>query len=82
MTKTERNKNGVIGITKQVSLIDKKIGSYKEHFINEYFGYTVKLSNGAIRIPRKTAEDYEVQKGIVTPERIKKIAETYRHKEI
>lgn len=78
MTKTERNKNGVIGITKQVSLIDKKIGSYKEHFINEYFGYTVKLSNGAIRIPRKTAEDYEVQKGIVTTERIKKIAETYQ----
>ncbi|MDE1206887.1 hypothetical protein [Tenacibaculum larymnensis] len=82
MTKTEMNKKGVIGITKQASLIDKNIGLYKEHFINEDFGYTVRLSNGAIEVPRKTAEDYEVQKGIVTPERIKKIAETYRHKEI
>lgn len=79
MTKTDRNKRGVMDVTHQVSLIDKNIGSYKEHFINEDFGYTVKLSNGVIRISRKIAEDYEVQKGIVTPERIKKIAETYQN---
>ncbi|WP_394420860.1 hypothetical protein [Tenacibaculum mesophilum] len=82
MTKTENNRKVVIGITQQASLIDKNIGSYKEHFINEHFGYTVKLSNGAIRIPRKTAEDYEVQKGIVTNERIKEIAKTYTYQEI
>lgn len=82
MIKTENNKKGVIGITKQASLIDKNIGSYKEHFINEYFGYTVKLSNGVISIPRKIAEDYEVQKGIVTPKRIKEIAKTYTYQEV
>ncbi|WP_428740507.1 hypothetical protein [Tenacibaculum sp.] len=79
MTKTDRDIKGVMGITHEASLIDKKIGSYKEHFINEYFAYTVKLSNGAICIPRKMAEDYEVQKGIVTLERIKEVAETYKN---
>ncbi|GFD83135.1 hypothetical protein MHM83_09585 [Tenacibaculum sp. Mcav3-52] len=82
MIKTEKNSKGVIGITQQASLIDKNIGSYKEHFINEHFGYTVKLSNGVICIPRKIAEDYEVQKGIVTNERIKEIAKTYTYQEI
>lgn len=78
MTKTDRNTNGVISVTGLAREINPEIGSYQEHYINESFGFSVRLSNGAINMSIEVAQDYEAQPSSVTPERIEKVANTYR----
>lgn len=78
MTKTDKCKRGVISITNLAREINPEIGSYQEHFINELFGFSVRLSNGAISMSIEVAEDYEVQPSSVTQERIEKVANSFR----
>lgn len=77
MEKTIKNTNGVISVGFEARIYNPAIGSYREHFINERFGYTVRLSNGRIEISMEIAEDYEVQPSSVSSDRIAKVAETY-----
>jgi len=78
MERTTQNKRGVMALTSLVRVANSKIGDYQEHFINEDFGFSVRLSNGAIRMSREVAEDYESQPSSVTRDRINKIANTFR----
>jgi hypothetical protein len=78
MEKTNLNTRGVSALTSLARLTNPIIGTYQEHFINEDFGFTVRLSNGAIRMSKEVAEDYELQPSSVTQDRIDKIANTYR----
>jgi hypothetical protein len=78
MTKTDKYRNGVISVTGLARIVNPEIGSYIEHYINEGFGFSVKLSNGAINMSIEVAQDYEAQPSSVTPERIEKVATTFR----
>ncbi len=78
MTKTDKYRNGVIGVTNLARIVNPEIGSYQEHYINEGFGFSVRLSNGAINMSIEVAQDYEAQQSSVTPDRVEKIANTYR----
>jgi hypothetical protein len=81
MTKTDKYRNGVISVTGLARTVNPEIGSYIEHYINlinEGFGFSVKLSNGAINMSIEVAQDYEAQPISVTPERIEKVAATFR----
>jgi hypothetical protein len=78
MTKTDEYRNGVIAVTSLARTINSEIGSYQEHFINESFGFSVRLSNGAINMSVEVAQDYEAQPSSVTIERIENVAKTFR----
>ena len=73
------NINGVMGVTSLARNVNSEIGFYQEHFINESFVYSVRLSdNGAINMSREISQDYERQPSSVTDDRIKEVASTYR----
>ena len=78
MVKTTANAAGVMGVTSLARTLNTQIGSYQEHYLNDDFGYSVRLSNGAIRMSREIAEDFETMKSSVTNDRVQKVAETYR----
>ena len=80
MTKTDKYRNGVIGVTFLSRAINPEIGSYQEHYLDGSFTLSVKLTNGAINISEEVAHDYEVQPSSLTPDRIKKVANTFRKK--
>ena len=78
MEKSNEYRSGVMGVTSLARTMNPEIGSYQEHFINESFGFSVRLSNGAINMSREVAQDYEAQPSSVTPDRIEKVANTFR----
>ena len=78
MVKTTANTAGVMGVTSLARTLNTQIGSYQEHFLNEDFGYSVRLSNGAIRMSKEIAKDFETMKSSVTNDRVQRVAETYR----
>jgi hypothetical protein len=77
MQKTNAHTNGVIGMTFLARLINPEIGSYQEHYINELFNFTVKLSNGTINLTIEDAQDYEARPSSVTFDRYKIVANTF-----
>ena len=79
MTETNSYKSGVIGVTSLARIVNPEIGSYQEHFINDSFGFFVRLSNGAINMSVEIAQDYETQPSSVTPDRVVKVANSFRN---
>jgi hypothetical protein len=78
MTKTDKNRNGVIGVTNLARNVNPDIGYYQEHYINEGFGFSVRLSNGAINMSIEVAQDFEAHQSSVTPDRVEIVAKTFR----
>ncbi|MBI2284117.1 MAG: hypothetical protein HYU71_10440 [Bacteroidetes bacterium] len=78
MTKTTQYQSGVMAVTSLARTINPEIGAYQEHFINESFGFSVRLSNGAINMSVEVAQDYEAQPSSVTQDRIERVAKTFR----
>ena len=78
MKKTNAHTNGVTGVTFLARTINPEIGSYEEHYINESFNFTVKLSNGAINMSIEVAQDYEARPSSVTFDRYEIVAKTFR----
>jgi len=77
MNKTNEYTNGVIGVISLARTINPNIGSYQEHFINERFGFTIRLSNGRIEMSMEVAQDYEAQPSSVTADRVERVAKTF-----
>ncbi|MHB8260512.1 MAG: hypothetical protein ACYDCN_09505 [Bacteroidia bacterium] len=78
MTKTNQYQNGVIAVTSLARTVNPEIGTYQEHFVNENFVFSVRLSNGAINMSVEVAQDYEAQPSSVTTDRIENVAKTFR----
>jgi hypothetical protein len=78
MEKTNQYQRGVVEVINLARSINSDIGSYQEHFINERFGFTVRLSNGRIEMSLEVAQDYEAQPSSVTIDRIERVAATFR----
>lgn len=78
MTKTTKYQDGVKAVISLVKLINSEIGDYQEHFVNESFIFSVKLTNGAINMSVEVAQDYEAQPISVTQDRLEKVAKTFR----
>ncbi|MBP5982258.1 MAG: hypothetical protein KA734_00940 [Fluviicola sp.] len=78
MTKTTKYQDGVMAVISLVKLINSEIGDYQEHFVNESFIFSVKLTNGAINMSVEVAQDYEAQPSSVTQDRLEKVAKTFR----
>jgi len=79
MKETKRNSKGIIGILNRARLYNSEIGDYVEHFINEQFNYSVRLTNGRIIIPLAMAQDQEFQPAIITEERLQRLANTFQN---
>lgn len=77
MQKTTNNTSGVMGVLGLARQLNPVIGSYQEHYINEGFGYTVKVSNGGVRMSVEIAQDYEAMPSSVTLERVKPVADSF-----
>ena len=77
MEKTKSHTNGVIGIIFLAQKVNPEIGSYEKHYINEYFNFTVKLSNGTINMTLEDAQDYEARPNSVTFDRYEIVAKTF-----
>jgi hypothetical protein len=78
MTKTTKYQDGVMAVISLVKLINSEIGDYQEHFVNESFIFSVKLTNGVINMSVEVAQDYEAQPSSVTQDRLEKVAKTFR----
>lgn len=78
MTKTGKHKIGVVGVISLARKIESEIGLYQGHYINEHFGFTVRLSNGLIKMSSEIAHDYETQQSSVTVDRLEKVARTFK----
>jgi hypothetical protein len=78
MQKTTQNTNSVMAVTSLARTVNPEIGLYQEHYVNESFGFSVRLSNGAINMSVEVAQDYEAQPSSVTPDRIANVAKTFR----
>jgi uncharacterized protein YpmS len=78
MEKTTRNKAGVKGITSLAEKLNSKIGAYEEHYFNDNFDYTVKLSNGSITRSTKIAQDFETMPKNISEDRVKAVANTFQ----
>jgi hypothetical protein len=78
MQKTNQYQGGVMGITNLARSINHEIGNYVEHYINEMFGISVKLSNGAINMTIEIAQDFEANPNSIDSIRIENISKTFR----
>jgi len=77
MQKTTQYQMGVIGITNLAKVINPEIGNYVEHYINEMFGISVKLSNGAINMSVEIVQDFEANPNTIDSIRIEKVAKSF-----
>ncbi len=78
MERTNQNSKGVRDILGRARQYNHDIGDYIEHFINERFAFTVRLSNGRIEIPMEMAQDQEAMPSSVSEERIRIIASRFQ----
>ncbi len=78
MQKTTQHQRGVMGITNLARSINPEIGNYVEHYINEMFGISVKLSNGAISMSVELAQDFEANPNSIDSIRIENVSKTFR----
>jgi hypothetical protein len=77
MDKTSKHTTGIIGIINRARIYNSEIGYYREHFVNEKFGYTISLNNGRLEMSIEISSDYEIQPESVSEERIKRVAKTF-----
>lgn len=78
MQKTNQYQSGVQGIIIRARQYNPNIGDYIEHFVNESFNFTVKLSNGRINISSNTAQDQEAMPTSISEDRIRQIANKFQ----
>jgi hypothetical protein len=67
-----------MAVTSLARTLNPKIGDYQELFINEDFGFSIRLSNGSINISLEVAQDYEAQPSSVTHDRIERVVNSFR----
>lgn len=77
MQKTTQYQTGVIGVTNLARAHNPEMGIYVEHYINDMFGISVKLSNGAINMSVEIAQDFEANPSSINSNRIEQIAKTF-----
>ena len=77
MQKTNDYSHGVKSLVSMAQKINPEIGSYQEHFINESFDFTVKLSNGRLNVSRVAAQDFEAQPNSISEGQIRRIADSF-----
>lgn len=78
MQKTNQYQSGVQGIIIRARQYNPNIGEYVEHFDNESFNFTVRLSNGRVNISSNTAHDQETMPTSISEERIRQIANKFQ----
>jgi hypothetical protein len=78
MQKTTQYQRGVMGITNLSRSNNPEIGNYVEHYINEMFVISVKLSNGAINMTVEIAQDFEANPNSIDSIRIENVSKTFR----
>ena len=74
MQKTNQHNSGVRGILIRSRQYNPEIGNYIEHYENERFSFTVRLSNGRIEIPKEIAHDQETMSSSISEKTIQNIA--------
>jgi len=58
----------------ELRVYNHSIGSYNKSMLTDSFEYSVKLSNGLIRLPMELVDDYEKVPGGIRPDRFKSAA--------
>jgi hypothetical protein len=81
MQKTTQYQKGVIGVTNLARVLNPEIGNYVEHYTNEMFDISVKLSNGGLSMTIEIAQDFEANPKSVDTSRIENIAKTFSSKQ-
>jgi translation initiation factor RLI1 len=79
MNKSDKYTAGVYGVVSRASAYNSDIGSYVEHFINEDFKFSVRLSNnGAVTMSVEIAQDQETAPNSISEDRIQAVANSFR----
>lgn len=80
MEKTSQYSNGVRGILTRARRYNPEIGNHIEHFINERFSFTIRLSNGRIEMPMEMAQDLETMPSSITEDSIRNLSTRFQSK--
>jgi hypothetical protein len=67
----------IIPLLDELRKYNHSIGSYEKSIMTESFDYSVKLSNGLIRLPEELVHDYENSPGTIILDRIKSAASNF-----
>jgi hypothetical protein len=78
MKKTDVYINAVKGVAHLAWTNNPEIGLYQEHYLNDSFNFSVKLTNGVIDMSIEIVQDYEARPSSVTSDRIDTVVQTFR----
>jgi len=78
MKKTDVYINAVKGVAHLAWTNNPEIGFYQEHYLNDSFNFSVKLTNGIINMSIEIVQDYEARPSSVTSDRIDTVVQTFR----
>jgi len=70
----DEKKTAILAILDQLRLYKPAIGSYVISIYTTDFDYSVKLSNGRIRLPEELVDDFEQAPGFIFAERFRTVA--------
>lgn len=77
MVKTEKYRESVMSITRFCKHINREIGIYQSHFLSKDLTFTVKLTNGTLKIPLSLAADFDKANVNLITEHLLKAASSF-----
>jgi len=82
MGKKEKYKDSVIAITNFCRILNRKIGTYRMHYLTEDYYITVELDNGTLKIPLHPAADFDTATTSHTSHLILNAASSFKPKDL
>ncbi|MGZ3813583.1 MAG: hypothetical protein ACXVA0_17765 [Mucilaginibacter sp.] len=73
----DKKRHVIVPLLDELRLYNHSIGSYDKSMLTDSFDYSVKLSNGLMRLPMELVDDFEISRGAITPSRFKSAALTF-----
>jgi hypothetical protein len=70
----DEKRHVIMPLLDELRIYNHSIGSYDKSMFTDSFDYSVKLSNGLIRLPMELVDDYEKVPGGIKPDRFKSAA--------
>jgi len=70
----DEKRHVIMPLLDELRIYNHSIGSYDKSMLTDSFDYSVKLSNGLIRLPMELVDDYEKVPSGIKPDRFKSAA--------
>jgi hypothetical protein len=77
LVKTDKYKKGILLLSKHLSQMDKRFGSYEEHYIVDTGHFKVRFTQGAFMVTLELARLYESGQARLLKQEVQKVALTF-----